>query len=56
MKKCKNLKKRKHLAYGQKYNKENWCRICDCHFSADINKGRARQQAKMAIKKELEKY
>jgi hypothetical protein len=48
-KKCKCERKRSHLAYGQKYDRGNWCRLCDCGFAPDINKKRARQKGKKVI-------
>lgn len=53
MKKCKNEKKSKKLAYGQRYNKGNWCRLCDCHFEKIVNKKGERQKTKNNIRKEL---
>jgi len=46
---CKNEKRPKHLAYGQKYNKGVWCSLCDAHFKKVINKKAERQKSKREI-------
>ena len=53
MKKCKCLKKRKHLPYGTKAL-TSYCIICDSGPHLDVSKSGARDKAKRAIKKELD--
>ncbi len=50
---CPNLKKNKHLAYGQRFSKGVWCDMCDCHFQNVISKKAARQKAKREIRVDL---
>ncbi len=51
-KKCKVCKRPKSIAYGQKYDKGNWCLGCDAAFAPVINKKHERQKAKREIREE----
>ena len=53
MKKCKCLKKRKHLPYGTKAL-TSYCIICDRGPHLDVSKNGERDKAKRAIKKDLD--
>ncbi len=47
------MRKRKHLAYGSKPVKNNWCLGCDANIVPSINKKKERQKVKKEIKKEI---